>query len=268
LTAHRLIVDPPLPGAWNMAIDEALLVDAIENGIATFRLYRWSEPTLSLGYFQKYDDRRLHAASQNCVVVRRQTGGGAIVHDREITYSVVLPASHEFARGSEALYNVVHDVFIEVLTDQISSHERIELRRNEVSNPSAKSEPFLCFERRAIGDVIAAPVGEHRTSHRGFPLPESGNWKVLGSAQRRSRGALLQHGSLLITSSPAAPELPGLADLMAWDFSETYVELLVQRLENGLKLRFRRTEMPSDLQSIAQEVSNKKYGSSNWTKRR
>jgi lipoyl(octanoyl) transferase len=268
LTLDRLIVDPPLPGAWNMAVDEALFVDAIDNGVATLRLYRWNEPTLSLGYFQKYDDRGLHPASQKCAVVRRQTGGGAILHDREITYSVVLPSNHEFARGSEALYNVVHDVFIDVLTDQISDHETIELRRNKVSNSSAGLEPFLCFQRRAIGDVVATPSREHGTTSRGFPLPKSGGWKVLGSAQRRSRGVLLQHGSLLLKTSPAAPELPGLADVTAWEFSEKHVEPLVQRLENGLNLRFRRTELPSKLQLIAEELANKKYGSITWTKRR
>ena len=77
-----------------MAVDEALLLDAAENGIATLRFYEWSEPTLSLGYFQRYDDRYSHAASRDCAIVRRQTGGGAILHDRELTYSLTLPASH------------------------------------------------------------------------------------------------------------------------------------------------------------------------------
>ena len=72
-----------------MAVDEALLIDAAENGVATLRFYQWSEPTLSLGYFQRYDDRDQHAASRECAVVRRQTGGGAILHDRELTYSLV-----------------------------------------------------------------------------------------------------------------------------------------------------------------------------------
>ena len=55
--------------------------------------------------------------------------------------------------------------------------------------------------------------------------PASGDWKILGSAQRRSRGALLQHGSLLLETSPAAPELPGLSDLAGWDFAAEHLEL-------------------------------------------
>ena len=95
----RLIIDRPLPGAWNMAVDEALLLDASENGSASLRFYGWNAPTLSLGYFQRYDDRDLHAASRDCAVVRRQTGGGAILHDRELTYSLVLPPNHPLARA-------------------------------------------------------------------------------------------------------------------------------------------------------------------------
>ena len=57
-----------------MAVDEALLVDAAENGIATLRFYQWSEPTLSLGYFQRYDDRHQHAASRD---VRRRPPANA-----------------------------------------------------------------------------------------------------------------------------------------------------------------------------------------------
>jgi len=86
----RLIVDRPAPGAWNMAVDEALLDAAVEQGVAALRFYQWSEPTLSLGYFQRHADRDSHAASHDCTLVRRQSGGGAILHDRELTYSLTL----------------------------------------------------------------------------------------------------------------------------------------------------------------------------------
>src|SRR5262245_22040097 len=108
----RLILDSPSPGAWNMAVDEVLLVDAAENNVATLRFYGWNEPTLSLGYFQRYEDRQQHAASRECAIVRRQTGGGAILHDRELTYSLVLPPRHPFAKQNEKLYQAVHQVFI------------------------------------------------------------------------------------------------------------------------------------------------------------
>src|SRR5436190_15116613 len=87
----RLIIDPPLIGPMNMAIDEALLESAATDGVATLRLYQWSEPTLSLGYFQAAEERERHQASTNCPLVRRASGGGAILHDRELTYSLALP---------------------------------------------------------------------------------------------------------------------------------------------------------------------------------
>src|SRR6185369_7453569 len=103
--------------SWNMAVDEVLLLDAAENGTAALRFYSWSEPTLSLGYFQRYSDREQHAASRACAIVRRQTGGGAILHDRELTYSLVLPEPHPFAKRSPQLYTTVHQAIIESLDD-------------------------------------------------------------------------------------------------------------------------------------------------------
>ena len=58
----RLLIDPPAPGAWNMAVDEVLLETAARWATVALRFYRWSEPTLSLGYFQEYADRFAHRA--------------------------------------------------------------------------------------------------------------------------------------------------------------------------------------------------------------
>src|SRR5438445_617792 len=82
----RLIHDLPGDGPWNMAVDEALLEDAARSGRPTLRFYGWAEPTLSLGYFQPYAQRASHPPSSRCAVVRRPTGGGAILHDAELTY--------------------------------------------------------------------------------------------------------------------------------------------------------------------------------------
>src|SRR3569833_2236254 len=93
-TNCRLIVDESRGGELNMAIDE-LLADAAR---PVLRFYAWRPATLSLGYFQAYADRHAHAASLGCPVVRRSSGGGAIVHDHEITYSLVVPVGHPWAR--------------------------------------------------------------------------------------------------------------------------------------------------------------------------
>ncbi len=95
----RLLIDPPGAGAWNMAVDEMLLEWSAAQGGCCLRLYGWREATLSLGYFQEYADRAGHGPSRNCPVVRRLTGGGAIVHDAELTYSLVVPGGHPWRRG-------------------------------------------------------------------------------------------------------------------------------------------------------------------------
>jgi lipoate-protein ligase A len=268
----RLIVDPPTPGAQNMAVDESLLLDAVESGIATLRFYAWSEPTLSLGYFQRYDDRHSHAPSRDCAVVRRQTGGGAILHDRELTYSVTLPASHALARDSESLYTAVHEAIIAELSPLVVKANlpwRL-VRNDQRSTLPASAEPFLCFQRRARGDVLLVPSTRADHARRASPPNSSEEKKILGSAQRRYRGAILQHGSLLLEKSPHAPELPGWRDI-------TNIDILTDRLIDGLTVRlaevfgalkFLRPISSRELQSKAEQISNRKYGSATWTKRR
>ena len=189
----RLFIDPPASGAWNMAVDETLLESAADGGGFSLRFYRWQEPTLSLGYFQQYDDRWQHAASLNCPAVRRATGGGAILHDREITYSIAVPPGHRLAVKHIALYETIHAALIDVLAGYGIHASLCQAKAGKCG----RSQPFLCFQRRSPGDVLLSDV------------------KIAGSAQRRCRGAVLQHGSVLLARSPAAPELPGLAEVAA-----------------------------------------------------
>ncbi|HVT26619.1 MAG TPA: hypothetical protein VHE81_01240 [Lacipirellulaceae bacterium] len=266
----RLIVDALGPGALNMAVDEALLADAAESGTATLRFYGWNEPTLSLGYFQQYEDRKFHPASRDCAVVRRQTGGGAILHDRELTYSLTLPISHALAIQNARLYAVVHHAFIEAVSSMISATVPGNLARREESDTQAtEGEPFLCFQRRAIGDVVFATTRDRRSGQRAEKMPRTSDWKILGSAQRRYRGAILQHGSLLLQQSPSAPELAGLFDLVGQNFETAEVtKLVATRLENALRMHLHRSVLPPKLQSKAEKLANIKYGSAGWTKRR
>jgi hypothetical protein len=141
-----------------------------------------------------------------CPVVRRPSGGGAILHDRELTYSVALPATHALARNPDALYCVVHHAIVDILRpllNEAAARWSLKIRdRGEFRPPS--EEPFLCFQRTARGDGVLTDTRQPGT-----------NVKILGSAQRRLRGAILQHGSLLLETSPAAPELPGLSNLIS-----------------------------------------------------
>jgi lipoyl(octanoyl) transferase len=267
----RLIIDPPASGPWNMGVDEALLMDAVANGVATLRFYHWSEPTLSLGYFQRYADREQHAASCDCAVVRRQTGGGAILHDRELTYSLALPGDHALARNAADLYANVHRAFIGALSaaGPAESPQTTLRIRGEDARPQASAEPFLCFQRQSAGDVILIGESDELATVSTPNSRLSGHWKVLGSAQRRHRGAILQHGSLLIDASPAALELPGLRNLNGPDLPiKELIEAVCSHLSAALNVRPIPAQLSAELQSKAEDLTNNKYGAAEWTNRR
>lgn len=269
MTPCRLIVDPPLDGAWNMGFDEALLEQAADAGVATLRFYQWQEPTLSLGYFQAYDERDTHAESRQAAVVRRQSGGGALMHDRELTYSLSLPAEHPFARQSPQLYDVVHHSLIALLaaegiTASLHRDRAASLHPSPNDEPIAKvspaEEPFLCFARRTAADVVlpTALVAEP-------PV------KIVGSAQRRRRGAVLQHGSVLLDRSPAAPELAGIEQISGVSLSPDWLaKKWAGRLAAALNLELVSFD-PQDDEVVMQragQLRSEKYADSTWTCRR
>ncbi|MCC6492100.1 MAG: lipoate--protein ligase family protein [Pirellulales bacterium] len=269
MTPCRLIVDPPLEGAWNMAVDEALLEDAAERGTATLRFYQWAEPTLSLGYFQSYDERRTHAASRAAAVVRRSSGGGALMHDRELTYSLSVPAPHPLARQSAQLYRVVHKTLIAALAQWRLAAAMYgdvppaclappsDEARTGANQPGA-AEPFLCFDRRAEADVILTK------SQSSSPAA-----KICGSAQRRRRGAVLQHGGVLLGRSAAAPELPGLEEAGAARIEPAeLVRRWTPKLAGALQLTLLPQALPAELMESAQQLHRIKYGAQSWTLRR
>jgi lipoyl(octanoyl) transferase len=186
----RVIVEPePASGAWNMAVDEVLLESALRGGICTLRWYRWREPTLSLGYFQSTDDPLIDDRFTGLPVVRRLSGGGAILHDRELTYSCALGPGHPLATEPGALYTAMHAA---IITDL--ARVGVNVAPRGIADKGLDAN-FLCFSRGDANDLVIA------------------GHKVLGSAQRRRRGAVLQHGSLLLERSPVAPEYPGITEL-------------------------------------------------------
>ena len=184
-----LIDDEPQSGAWNMAVDETLLETAIASDLATLRFYRWREPTASLGYFQREADFLAETRFAGLPVVRRLSGGGTLIHDQELTYSLTLPTSQRLIERPMELYDIVHNAFINVF------QRRGIVLRQRGSSVHQTNEPLLCFAREDEHDLVL--LGH----------------KVLGSAQRRRRGAILQHGGLVLGASFATPELLGISDL-------------------------------------------------------
>jgi len=242
------MLDPPADGAWNMALDEALLDSASCGATAgCLRFYLWQQPTLSLGYFQHYADRLGHSASQDCAVVRRVTGGGAILHDVELTYSLTVPVRAHVSAGLREFYDVMHGTLI----DELASRGVPAVRCVRACDSQRPEEPFLCFQRRCDGDVLTA------------------GYKIAGSAQRRHRGGLLQHGSVLLGCSVAAPELPGLRELTDLQLepqalARRWAARIADRL--GVKLV---SETATDGEGLlARSYQRAKFGDSSWTRRR
>jgi lipoate-protein ligase A len=243
----RLINDTAASGAWNMAVDESLLLAAAEKGLCTLRFYGWEEPTLSLGYFQDYADRAMHAASGRCPCVRRASGGGAILHDREITYSFAVPPSLLWAKKHLTLYEAFHAALIEVLAAQSFPASLCPPVGSQRSQP----QPFLCFERRAAGDVLMGEI------------------KIAGSAQRRFEGAVVQHGSILLEGSASAPELPGLNDLNGRTLAQDILSnAWLQKLAEKLELEFQPGVLSDSEKRRAAQLAKEKYGSDTWNRYR
>jgi len=241
----RVIYDPPAAGDWNMAVDEALAESVGQGGLATLRFYGWTPATLSIGYFQSVVDRAQHPASASCPLVRRASGGGAILHDRELTYALILPADLSAMRGAAALYRTVHSVLRDVLTTF-----RVTVQLRERADESFENR-FLCFQRRAEGDVLCEAV------------------KVGGSAQRRHARAVVQHGSVLLQRSDFAPELPGLAELAgaacsAWQLAEAWATPLAERLALTPVVG----EMSASERQSAERIRDSKFADLGWNTKR
>jgi lipoate-protein ligase A len=202
---------------------------------------------LSLGYFQHLDDRRQHAPSRECDLVRRASGGGAILHDQELTYSLTLAVGRHVDADLQTFYRTLHQTLIDTLSD-------FGVTARLCENPSRRerhAEPFLCFQRRSEGDVL---IGDH---------------KIAGSAQRRYRTVLLQHGSILLERSDHAPELPGIAQLTgvtlsAGELSERWRERIARELDWTLRPEgLREREV-----ALATQRVQTRYAHDAWTARR
>ncbi len=243
--ALYVLRDPPLDGPTNMARDEYLLYSERLRPAAV-RIYRWSPPTISLGYFQRHDElAQLPPELRELAVVRRPTGGGAILHDREVTYCLVIDDSVPVARRAPAtLYRLVHECWRDALA---ADGPQTALAPDSLPFPAPRGGPFFCFEKPGRTDLIV------------------GGAKLLGSAQRRIPGRVLQHGSLLLGQRFAAH--PG-ADLgqPSGQEVEHWIEAFLTRLAAALSLELRPTTWSAaELADLEQRRA--RYSSAAWTRR-
>lgn len=241
---HLIIDTPPHSGAWNMAVDEALLEAAVEGADPVLRWYQWDAATLSLGYFQKSVEWSTSPLWSALPAVRRLSGGGAILHHHELTYSCALPATHPLTNDPYQIYLAIHNAVIGVLRP-LGFDVRLRGSRFGKDGPA---EAFLCFSR---GDEMDVVIGTD---------------KVLGSAQRRRRGAVLQHGSLVLRKTETAPQFPGLFDLGQAINEAQLLELLALATAKVLGEPLRSTVFDQAILQRARQLHDEKYTTLEWSR--
>jgi lipoate-protein ligase A len=233
-----------LSGHINMAADEVMLEGAADRGVASLRFYTWNEPTLSLGYFQPSAARLSDPLIANVAWVRRPSGGGAILHHHELTYCLALPAGLPW-QGKESWICRFHHLVTSVLQSfGVAS-------RGVVCGEEKKLGDFLCFLHQTPADLLI------------------GSSKVVGSAQRKLRGALMQHGSIILERSPHAPALSGIRELggkrVAADGLAGRLAVAFEK-ETGWEMR--RGEWMKEDERRIDDVVCEKYAAVAWNEKR
>jgi len=169
--AWRLLLDPAGSAAWNMSVDEALLLHAREAG-PTLRFYAWERPSLSLGYRQEVRQWLPRCRELGVDVVRRASGGGTVLHAGDLTYCVTAPVGcADLPEGLVASYAWIRNILLSGLRE-------LGLEVEPGRGAAGADRSPLCFEASTGAEIELETV------------------KLVGSAQRRTPWGFLQHGSL------------------------------------------------------------------------
>lgn len=196
MTAWRYLDSGPASGARNMAIDEGLLAEAAAGkALPLLRLYTWSPPAVSLGRFQD-EASSVNAGvcrERGIEIVRRITGGRAVLHDQELTYSVIAPAGGLFPDDVLGTYKMIAAALLAGLGNLGIAAEMVSRSGRHADRVRPQTKEPACFSSPSWYEILVR------------------DRKIIGSAQRRVPGAFLQHGSILIGYDPAleAAVIPG-----------------------------------------------------------
>ncbi|MFT3890246.1 MAG: lipoate--protein ligase family protein [Anaerolineales bacterium] len=269
MTTWRLLITPPTRGAWNMAADE-LILEHIGRGEAlpTLRLYAWNPPCLSLGHAQPFSDVDVNRLRERgWEVVRRLTGGRAILHTDELTYSVIAPLSEPRVEGSilESYNRLAQALLLAVKSLDIP----VEMKEGKPNN-SAMPNP-VCFEVPSTYEITV------------------NGKKLIGSAQARKKEGVLQHGSLPLTgdltricqalkfeNEPARENAAkrllerattvesALGQKISW---EAAAQAYIQAFEAQLGLHLETGELSKSESERTEELVKEKYAHPTWTER-
>jgi len=267
MTSLRVLDYAERSGSWNMALDEALLQSVISGrSLPALRFYGWTPSCLSLGYFQKIRDINISRCREEGIdIIRRPTGGRAVLHDRELTYSVVIPAPEGRSGSVLETFRLINEGILQGLE---SMGVAAVFHRKEKAAGAARENPY-CF---------AAPSQ--------FEILVQGR-KAVGSAQMRREGVILQHGSIplsvdrerigsLMSRSDRsgdgrivqAEDLPaGLEELLGRKFE---LGELVDAITKAFGGRFRclGVQPERDELEMALRLKEEKYETESWTFRR
>jgi len=266
----RLLITPPAHGAWNMAVDESIL-EHIGSGesISTLRLYGWNPPCLSLGHAQPFADIDMNRLKQRgWEVVRRVTGGRAILHTNELTYSVIAPSDEPRVEGSilESYNRLAQALLLAVQSLEIP----VEIKEEVAQDTILRNNP-ICFEVPSTYEITV------------------NGKKLIGSAQARKKEGVLQHGSLPLTGDitricqalvfenesareEASKRLlerattveSALGVAISW---EKAAQAFIHAFEAQLGLSFERGELSESESKRAEELVKAKYDHPSWTER-
>ena len=257
----RLIDSEPGSASYNMALDEAIAI-SVRNREAppTLRLYSWDRPSLSLGCFQKTADLDLDYCRQNIIpIVRRPTGGRAILHSDELTYSFSVRTDEEaFSEGLTASYRSISSAFnLAFRKTGIHVESKLQRERGRVltRNP-------LCFDSSSYGEILL------------------NNRKIVGAAQKRWKDGLLQQGSLPYTcdrekighifcrrAAHSENTLKGLKEILPDFDDQIFKKAVRQAFEETFVINLSPAHPTPAEHQLAVELEQRKYLQDSWNLR-
>jgi len=210
----------------NMSIDELLLLRIAEYGTPVVRIYGWDRKSASIGYVQDYEA----APREGYAVVRRMTGGGVVFHDKDLTYTVVIPGGHPIcALDRVESYHVFHRAVKEALA---GFGLQAELSASE--GGAVNRATMQCFVTPTRYDVLC------------------GGRKYAGAAQRRTRDGILHQGSIDLKASGGD--------------SAILAEKLIKALEKQFDIGFIEFNVSREFLRDAETLAGMKYSTEQWNR--
>ncbi|MGG0794926.1 biotin/lipoate A/B protein ligase family protein [Brevibacillus laterosporus] len=271
----RYVVTPPMSPEMNMAIDEAILTLHSQGKVPpTVRFYTWNPATLSIGYFQKMEKeinidevKRLGLG-----LVRRPTGGRAVLHDAELTYSVIVSEDHpQMPKSVTEAYKVISMGLLHGFQKLGLKAEMVSLATEEKAKYNSPGSS-ACFDSPSWYELVVEGK------------------KVAGSAQTRQKGVILQHGSILLDMDVdllfSLLTFPSerVKERMMNSFKqkavtinevsskpislEEAIEAFYQGFAEGLGIELVPMDLTAEEQQLAKELAENRYSTDEWNFRR